>query len=362
MTSTRWSPLSPTGWRGAPRGLCDLIRLRVTAGLRACRPNTVPAGRQGRLPLRSAAGALFLALISSAATHAAPAPRILLLDATLAGPDIVAVGEQGAILRSSDSGRTWESVSTPTTATLTGVSVAPDARHGWAVGHDALILSTTDAGRTWQRQFQGDNLEDSFLDVLALTEQHVIALGAYGLFFETQDGGASWSQRRILDEDMHLNRATRGPAGTLYLAGERGTLLRSNDNAATWDRLEPPYEGSFYGVLPLGPSTLLAYGLRGRVFRSDDDGDTWTPIALDDPMLIATALKTHRGDLLLAGQARALYLSHDDGGTFASLDSNYTAATAELLEAPDGTLLAFGEAGVSVLDAKRGLPTPPSEQ
>lgn len=338
---------------------------RVAPVVRCFSPHRSRRSTRAEAPRHLNRRALALLLLAAfaflaAATHATPAaPRILLLDAALAGSDVVAVGEQGAILRSADSGRTWDSVSTPTTATLTGIAFAPDARHGWAVGHDAIILSTADAGRTWQRQFQGNNLEDSFLDVLALAEQHVIAVGAYGLFLETHDGGASWSQRRVLDEDMHLNRLTRGPTGSLYLAGERGTLLRSTDAAATWDRLEPPYEGSFYGVLPLGPATLLAYGLRGHVFRSSDDGDTWTRIDLDDPTLIATALKTRLGDIVLAGQARALYVSRDDGSSAASLDFNYTAATAELLEAPDGTLLAFGEAGVSVLEAGRVVPNPP---
>ena len=297
---------------------------------------------------------------------------MLLLDAATCGSAVFAVGEHATILRSADSGRTWESAAVPsgTTATLTGVAFASDAQHGWAVGHDALILATADAGRTWRKQWQGSNLESSFLDVCALDAQHAIAVGAYGLFMSTADGGGTWTPRKILADDMHLNRITRGPAGTLYIAGERGTLLRSRDAGATWQRIDSPYDGSFYGILPLGPRALLAYGLRGRVFRSDNNGDLWKPVALDRPMLIATATTmnepapsgapqrtTRRSSLhrlqpaiILAGQARALYRSIDDGITFVPWPIGFESAVAELLVAPDGTLLAFGEDGATRLE------------
>lgn len=296
-----------------------------------------------------------LALLAGLAlpVAASVAPRILLLDAALAGSDVVAVGERGTILRSADSGRTWEAAATPsdTAATLTGVAFAPDARHGWAVGHDALILATADGGRTWQKQWQGDNLEASFLDVCALDERRVFAVGAYGLCLATGDGGKTWAPRKILDSDYHLNRISRGPTNTLYLAGEHGTLLRSRDDGGAWAPIPTPYDGSFYGILPLGPRTLLAYGLRGRAYRSIDDGDTWQLIALDRPMLIATAIKTRTGELILAGQARALYRSSDDGATFAPWPTDFTSAVAELLAAPDGAVLAFGEDGADMLPA-----------
>jgi len=302
----------------------------------------------------------FLVLFGAAAVASAESPRVLLLDAALAGSEIVAVGEGGTIVRSADSGGSWTPASSFTTATLTGIAFAPDSLHGWAVGHDALILATSDGGRTWQKQWQAKNLELSFLDVCALDAQRVFAVGAFGLFLATTDGGKNWTTRRVLDDDMHLNRITRGPTGTLYLAGEHGTLRRSTDAGATWTRLDSPYDGSFYGILPLGPRTLLAYGLRGRVFRSTDDGDGWEPIKIDRPMLIVAALKIKSGALMLAGQSRALFISADDGATFSPSPINFSSAIAELVEAPDGTVLAFGEAGATRLGVRSDVASPMS--
>lgn len=291
-------------------------------------------------------------------TSAAPAPRVLLLDAAFASRDtIVAVGERGAILRSTDAAVSWSTIPAPpdARATLTGVAFAPDSQHGWAVGHDALILVTSDAGQTWHKQHQGDDLESSFLDVCALDPQRALAIGAYGLCLATSDGGRTWSPRKIIDDDAHFNRLTRARDGTLYIAGERGTLLRSRDSGESWEPLDAPYDGSFYGILPLSDGALLAYGLRGHVFRSSDGGKTWQQIPLERPTLVATAVQTPGGVLVLAGQSPGLYLSRDRGHTFQPWPDELIPAIAELLPLSDDTVLAFGEAGATHLDIERAV-------
>lgn len=299
--------------------------------------------------------ALRLALLALAAVtggQAAPvAPKMLLLDGAVTASGIIAVGERGTILRSTDLGQSWTRVNSPATATLTGVSFAPGSPLGWAVGHDALILATTDGGISWSRQWQGENLQDSFLDVLALDARHVIAVGAYGLCCSTDDAGRTWTRRRIADGDYHFNCLTRGPAGTLYLAGEHGTLLRSADQGATWQPIDSPYDGSFYGVLPLDATTLLAYGLRGRIYRSADNGASWTLTPLSQRMLLATAAKLPAGPIVFAGQSRAWFVSRDDGKSVSPWAVPSQAAVSRLLALPDGSILALGEAGPVLLPA-----------
>ncbi len=303
---------------------------------------------------------LVCSLASAGATLAAtaPTPRMLLLDAAIVGTDIVAVGERGTILRSSDQALSWKRFLSPTRATLTGISFAPaipsrSVQHGWSVGHDATILATTDAGRSWVRQFQGENIQDSFLDVLALDEHRVIAIGAYALYFTTTDGGRTWVKQKAGDDDPHFNRITRGPSGTLYIAGERGTLLRSADAGANWTRLKAPYNGSFYGVMPLDRRTLVAHGLRGHIFRSVDDGVSWQPVAAPEPVLLAAGAQLRSNFLVLAGQARTLLVSRDYGKSFVAVEAPPTTGLAELLELEGGGLLALGEAGVTLLPAPR---------
>jgi photosystem II stability/assembly factor-like uncharacterized protein len=278
----------------------------------------------------------------------APAARQgpLLLDAARAGESaIVAVGERGLILRWTEQDPQWRPATVPDVWTLCGVSFV-DAEVGFAGGHDGFILRTSDGGASWTVVHQSRDRETAFLDLLALDRQQVIAVGGFGTYLETKDGGATWEARRLLDEDVHLNRITRDAAGTLFLAGEAGTLLRSRDRGRTWTRLETDNEGSFYGVLPLDDGALLAYGLRGRVYRSEDDGGTWEEVPSGSEGLLLTGVQLPGGTIVLAGQARTCLASRDGGRTFSRVQTE-VAAIAELLVAGDHELLSFGEAGIA---------------
>jgi photosystem II stability/assembly factor-like uncharacterized protein len=285
------------------------------------------------------------------------AARGLLLDAAPNNHAVIAVGERGAIIRSADSGEVWESLASPTTVTLTGVSFAPNG-HGWAVGHEGVILHTRDGGETWTEQFRAEDPETVFLDVLALDAQRVIAVGAFGACYMTRDGGRTWTAKKILEEDNHLNRLTRAAIGDseVFYAGERGTLLQQASFLQSPETLTEPDEASYYGVLPLGARTLLAYGLRGRLFRSDDGGETWKKLPSPSTALLTTAVRLRSGAIVIAGQARAFLVSRDGGWTFETWQPPLTSAVAELLEAPNGLLLAFGETGVTRLDPPAGTP------
>ena len=71
--------------------------------------------------------------------------------ATVRASTVVAVGDGGIILRSSDGGATWTLQSSGTTNALAGVSFV-DADTGSAVGQGGTILRTTNGGATWTPQ------------------------------------------------------------------------------------------------------------------------------------------------------------------------------------------------------------------
>lgn len=306
------------------------------------------------------AAALFFLLAPAPAAAADVPLRHLLLDGMVVGGDVIVVGEGGLIFRSSDNARTWAPVVSGAKSTFTGVSFATltAPKLGWIVGHDAVILGTTDGGLTWAKQYQGENLQESFLDVLALDAQRAIAVGADGLYVTTGNGGKTWEKRKIADDEYHFNRITRGSSSTLFIAGEHGTLLRSPDLGATWTALKTPYEGSFYGVLILDRQTLLAYGLRGHVYRSTDDGANWQKIETPRAVLLATAVKVGTSHLVLAGQARTVLASRDLGRTLTRVPDVLGTGVAELLELPDGAVLALGEAGATRVEATTLWSTP----
>jgi photosystem II stability/assembly factor-like uncharacterized protein len=305
--------------------------------------------------------ALTLLLALGPALHAAVsaeparlAAKSLLLDIARTDDQLVAVGDRGHVVRSSDGGLTWTQSPTPTRSMLTGVSF-PDARHGCAVGHDGVILATQDGGSTWTRQDDGKDTATVWLDVLFRDPLHGFVVGAYGKFAVTTDGGKTWTAVKPADDEVHFNRISAGSDGHLYLAGESGTVLVSRDGGKEWNRVEAPYDGSFFGVLPLEGARIIAYGLRGHILRSDDHGASWEPLNSDVRVLIMGGTRLRQDALVLAGQGGNFFLSRDAGLSFTHWKSpDFGTSVADLVEAPDGAIVTVGEAGAVRLE----LPKP----
>lgn len=308
-----------------------------------------------------------------AAYEARVVTQSLLLDGTHVAGKLVAVGEHGHIIVSTDDGKSWQQAAVPTRSALTGVAFAND-NIGFAVGHDAIILRTTDGANTWERVHFDPDLQMPLLDVWMADASNGFAIGAYGLFLETSDGGTTWTRRPFFSEplpvpegeeppeddedyyvdpeygeDRHLNHITSAADGTLYIAAEAGNYYRSQDRGATWTRLKPPYNGSFFGTLPLAGDSLLLFGMRGNLFRSDDAGLTYRSLPTNVEALLTSAFRAADGRIMLTGLAGVLLESVDDGATFTLHRQRDRRGSMMALPANDASIVLIGEGGVTLL-------------
>jgi photosystem II stability/assembly factor-like uncharacterized protein len=84
-------------------------------------------------------------------------------DAAIIGPDrIIAVGDSGKILITTNNGDSWTSQSSSTTNNLFCVSFS-DMNNGWVVGDRGTILHTTNGGATFVEEEQIDEVPTEFL-------------------------------------------------------------------------------------------------------------------------------------------------------------------------------------------------------
>ena len=284
------------------------------------------------------------------ATRAAPVAaatlqRLLLVDAARAGARLVAVGDRGAILLSDDEGRTWRGAQAPAAPLLTAVAFSGESV-GLAVGHDSVILATRDRGDTWTQAFSAAAEQRPLLDVLLLDAEHAIAVGAYGAYYDSADGGRTWNARKVIPDDKHLNAIVDAGGGRLVILGEAGTILVSPDRGATWTPVASPYKGSFFGGVGANDGSVVAFGLRGRIFRSTDHGATWKPV---DNARVAALMGGERlpdGALVIAGAAGTALVSRDDGRSFVPITTGTTRAFSKPIAGGRDEVLLLGEAGV----------------
>ncbi len=108
----------------------------------------------------------------------------------------IAVGADGTILYSGTDGANWESRGSGTTKDL--YAVARYENFIVAVGEDGVIVRSTDGGYDWSVVRSHGMFSHPLFDVVALSKQRWIAVGAGTTIALSSDGGATWVERRIL--------------------------------------------------------------------------------------------------------------------------------------------------------------------
>ena len=331
-----------------------------------------------------AIGAGFVDPLDAPATQSPLATRSLLQGVAKAGSRIVAVGQRGHVVYSTDSGASWKQASVPVSSDLTALFFIDD-KQGWAVGHDGVILHTADGGEKWEMQINGRTANDQliaamerkvatepasddakkllgeakrykeqgadkpFLDVWFADAQNGYAVGAYNLIVRTRDGGKTWESwfDRTENPKFFNLYAIRPAAGELFIAGEGGLVLKLDGATQRFRALAVPYNGSFFGVTD-ARSSVVVFGLRGNAFRSDDRGTTWTKIDAGLPASIVGAAMTADGATLFADAGGRVAITSDGGRTFGKVALSATVPLTGIADAGGGKLAVVGPRGAAV--------------
>lgn len=151
----------------------------------------------------------------------------------------------------------------PIASPMTPLAITCDQRGQlWAVGSNTTILSSADRGGTWKSFTLG---EDAILrTVQFVDDQHGVISGEFGTVLTTQDGGASWQRQPKIPNDFYPYAAYFADPQNGWLAGLAGTMLHTIDGGKTWVQQENRSGASLYALVGRG-SELYGLGEGGRV-------------------------------------------------------------------------------------------------
>ncbi len=278
------------------------------------------------------------------------AQAYMFFDIDDAGGVVVAVGEAGQVRRSTDQGKTWQAVATPTESTLAAVTFA-DPQTVWAAGHQGTILRSSDAGLNWKPVTVSAELPEGFVafDVLFTSPDTGYIAGSEGTLLTTTDGGDQWAEVPLTyrQSDGHFYRLHQLSSGDIVITTAGGSLLRRSADTGEWALESVGWSREpLYGVLELGDGSLMAYGTGGVVFQRLADSDDWEKLEVTSEADFYSGFVTGDGTVALAGNrgvimrrmagAKAFYADPD-------LPRGAILATDRLA---DGTLLLAGRAGL----------------
>jgi photosystem II stability/assembly factor-like uncharacterized protein len=172
-----------------------------------------------------------------------------------------------------------------TDASLFGL-ICVDQYTAWAVGAQGEILYTTDSGTHWVTQSSGTTA--SLYAVSFSNAQHGVAAGESGTLLETDDGGAHWQLIGI--GTMAEPRSFRAvilsaSSGAGVAVGDAGLVAWTNDGGRTWAPHDSAGAATLSGVDLNDDGVAVAVGQGGAAFRIDGDSVqplTWTQTSVRD--------------------------------------------------------------------------------
>lgn len=184
------------------------------------------------------------------------------------------------------------------------------------------------------------------LDVTAVGNRHV-AVGDRGHVLLSADQGATWEQIIVPTRAM-LTAVAFADAQNGTAVGHDGVILATTDGGRTWQRRDSgqDLETVWFDVLFLDAQRGYIAGAYGRFLLTEDGGRTWRPakpIAEDLHFYHLSAGPD--GRIYLTGESGLALASADHGRTWGRLEVPYDGSLYGITPLPDGALLAYGLRG-----------------
>jgi len=177
--------------------------------------------------------------------------------------------DSGVVLSTFD-GTNWIPSETGFSDDLNGISLASTS-HGWTVGNGSLILKTGNGGFNWVQQtcpFTG-----TVTGVDAITPQIAFATGTSGEIIRTLDGDNWASTPTGVTVDM--NGVSFVSESTGWAVGNHGTILKTVNGGDSWIEQESGVTGDLLGVSFFDETHGWIVGEEGIVLYSEDSGESW---------------------------------------------------------------------------------------
>jgi len=250
-----------------------------------------------------------------------------------------AVGHGGVVLHSADGGETW--VKQMDGAEATRLILDYYGNGAGATLEDAAVY------------LERENILTSYGGTQPIMAVHFIdekvgyVGGLFNRLFRTVDGGESWEpwQHRIDNPgELHFYAIT-ADAAAVYVTGEMGMVWRKRHDEQRFSETPTGYDGTLFGVLSTGDA-LLAFGMRGSLYRSENAGADWQRIDLGTQAGITSGAVLPDGAVLLGSLSGDVARSSDGGRSFEAVTLKRSMPFFGLAARPDGQLTLVGAAGM----------------
>ena len=232
-----------------------------------------------------------------------------------------------------------------TTAGLNDLAVMDDGRTILVVGNNGTLLKSVNAGATWKsladnvkwrngtppggRVSESPLLSPALSSVAASPDGSLsIAVGDRGTVLTSDDNGATWTDRTSGSSAELNSVAFDARTGRAIAVGDEGTVLTSDDSGASWtDRTSGSSAELNSVAFDARTGRAIAVGDEGTVLTSDDSGASWTERASGSSAeLNSVAFDARTRRAIAVGDEGTVLTSDDSGASWTERASGSSSA------------------------------------
>lgn len=237
----------------------------------------------------------------------------------------IAVGEQGTVLSRGETDIVFsESLSGKTANLRTIASHSPQV--AYAAGDAGTVIKSMNAGETWESLSCGTMNDLQGMDFI--NDYTGIVVGKNAEIRTTNDSGITWTARTApIDNTIALSDVMYADENTLYAVGEQGTIIKSIDGGATWEKLASPVTQILYAVKTHDVMTGYAVGESGIILYTSDGGANWTIQNSGTTETLRSICCAGEGELCVVGDNNTILRTSNAGTTWTTVSSGLTEPT-----------------------------------
>jgi photosystem II stability/assembly factor-like uncharacterized protein len=183
-------------------------------------------------------------------------------------------GDNGTILKTTDSGENWILLSSGISENLTSIFFV-DSSMGWVVGDYGKIINSTDGGNSWTHQQGGTN---RYLRSVYFTNDTIgYVAGLYGTILKTTNAGVDWLPLSGGD-NYNLSDIFFLDENTGWIAGAGKVILKTTDAGVNWT-LQLYYGNNLWSIRFIDQNNGWAAGIDKLILKTTDGGTNWSQIS-----------------------------------------------------------------------------------
>lgn len=142
---------------------------------------------------------------------------------------------------------------------------------GFAAGNQGTIIKTTDSGMRWHL-LNPNSIRDLY-EIFFRNAQTGYAVGKSGTILMTTDGGVIWTDKsNLIPQDLHDICFTSDNTG--FAAGINGVIIKSTDSGNNWFQISSGTNAPLFCVDFLNDNTGVAAGYN-IILKTSNSGINW---------------------------------------------------------------------------------------